>query len=158
MFDGDRRESKRLWTGYIRPRNLVKKGTPLLDEQIAVGQAGNYFTSLKLRVYGATVQYPTPSITLIMANGAGSTFSRISIDELDSIMAQLQNWKTKLLQLKPTLDLQVQQVAQAIQAQQVIQDIVANQRDMPDFQDGELDDIPPGLVDAVKQKLETERR
>jgi hypothetical protein len=125
--------------------NNNHRKTPKWQNKIPIGVSGDYYTTLHCWVYGASPEYPNPTVYLGLKNGKGRAFSAISSDELQNIIVTLQQWKNEIDNVLPTLQQEativISQQQQLAQYQAFLQNqgkLIKDEDYSPNYDDGDF--------------------
>lgn len=124
--------------GLVSP---IKKGNyshaPVLQDSIAIGEAGDYYTKCKFWVHEPTERYEQYGIFLSFSNGNASTFSRIKgLEEIDRIIQFLSENRQKLEAMLPLLEQKQKDIVVARKTAQdqleLLRALAASNQELPD--------------------------
>lgn len=112
MYDNNGRQSfipNRFHAPSIEPVRIKPKKKPAYIEQIFIGQKEKYYGRLQIYVHEPTLEFPDPTIILQLGSSKSSSFTRISIEDVDNLLTFLKSVKKDLLSVLPELETRASQ-------------------------------------------------
>lgn len=138
----------------VRPYFPKRSRIPELDRKDFLGKRGQFYTTLRFWVYGATFEYPEVAVNISLSNGSGSAFTQITSEDLDNLILKLQEWKNDFLAIKPKLEADKNRIDEGWRAaQQQVNMLrtlgVQNSNQIPEEMEDESLSIPPEVMEAI---------
>jgi len=110
------------WRGTLKPSFPRRARVPEFERVRICGKSGQLYSNLRLWVYGAVPEFPSVGIHISLSNGSGSAFTKVTADELHSLILDLQKWENELNLILPKLEA----IAAAVSASRDQQDAMMN--------------------------------
>lgn len=137
----------------VRPFRPFRQAVAAFDRNVDCGKKGNFFTKLRMWVYGATVEFPAVAIHISLSNGAGSAFTQITPEDLGVVIQKLTEWQTELMGVMPQLEARAATIrAQRTQIEAIARLSEAGRIEPEGFDSYSADDeIPADILTQAQQ-------
>ncbi len=114
--DNGLNQISQLFQGFVKPKKLYRKTTPVYFKHTTIGDPQNdrTFARLKIWVHKPTLEYPQAGIFIGLTNGAGSCYTRVSPEDLTNIIQSLTQWVQDIVKITPDMDEQQKAAEKAI--------------------------------------------
>lgn len=114
--------------GTVKPvqRNKFSK-PPAYQKHVIIGQDDKLFSKVKVWCHGATLEFPETAIFFSMANGHGSAFCKIKLEDLEILSNMLTQATAELKTVIQNLDAEAQNVQKTLEFYQQIQSLADSQ-------------------------------